>query len=252
MTSRLKFTPGNHRYALLDEASGKWIYVPSVTTLLNLMAKPALTKWAAREAASFAVDTWDELALEPPSTRLARIAAAPDTRRNRKAATGTQIHAWAERLLAGEPLEIPDELVGPVRGLADWWEKSRCIRLQAEARVWSDEDPDLGLCAYAGTLDLLVKHPTRGIGLVDLKTGAGVYDDFAVQIAAYAAADWMALDDDHPMPRVDWLGVLHVQPDRTDLHTVPPDSRAAATQRFEILRALHVLDRPALTLEATA
>ena len=66
--------------------------------------------------------------------------------------------------------------------------------------MWSDED-DLGLCAYAGTFDALVAHPTRGVGILDWKTGSGVYGDMGVQIVAYADADWHVEDDeDTPGP----------------------------------------------------
>ena len=250
--TRLSFSPGNHSYWIADADTGKKSRVPSVTTLLGQLDKPALKKWAPRVAAEYAVDHWDTLTHEPPGERRKAIAEAPWSTVKRAAASGTAVHAMAEKLLAGEPVDVPESLTAQVEGLAKWWDANGMTRVAAEQRVWSDAD-DLGLCAYAGTLDLRVTCPRRGSGLLDVKTGAGVYGEHAIQLAAYAAADWCVVDDEDarsPVPR--WLGVLHVRPEGTSLHVVPPEARAAAAARFELLRMLRATDEPWLDLEVTA
>jgi hypothetical protein len=249
--TRLTFSAGGHAYYLADPLTGKKTRVTSVTTLLNLLAKPALVRWAARTAADYAVDHWDDLGAMSLTDRQKQIAAAPDQSRNEKAASGTAIHALAESMLAGRPIDVPPDLLPKVEGLARWWERSGLTLVASERRVWSDEDDDLGLCAFAGTLDILATHPTRGLGLLDIKTGAGVYGDMAVQLAGYMAADQHVVDDkDDPAPVIAWAGILHVRPDGTSLHTADADQLAVAAERFETLRYLKGLAFPTFQMEA--
>lgn len=248
--TRLTFSAGNHAYYLKDPDTGRKTRVTSVTTLLNLLAKPALVKWAARTAADYAVDHWDDLAALPLSERQKMIAGAPEQSRDQKAASGTAIHSLAEDMIAGRPVDVPPDLLPKVEGLARWWERSGLTLLASERRVWSDED-DLGLCAYAGTFDALVSHPTRGLGIIDWKTGSGVYGDMGVQIVAYADADWHVEDDtDRPAPVVDWTGIVHVRPDGSSLHTLDKESTEASRARFDLLRALKLQPFPTFQMEA--
>jgi hypothetical protein len=249
--TRLTFSPGNHAYYLADPDTGEKQRVTSVTTLLNLLAKPALVKWAARTAAGYAIDNWDALAALPLTERQARIAAAPDQTRDTSAAKGTAIHALAEDMIAGRPVEVPEELLPKVEGLARWWERSGFTLVASERKVFTDADDDLELCAYAGTFDALVMCPRRGLGLVDYKTGSGVYGDMAVQLEAYRRAEFHVVDQvDTPAPRITWTGIVHIRPDGSDLHTVDPNSAHAAYARFELLRALKSTPFPTLQQEA--
>lgn len=253
--SRLTFTPGNHTYWLRDTGTGKKSRVPSVTTLLSQLDKPALKRWAANTAADYAVDYWDDLASMPLSQRRSAIAGAPWQASSKAAAKGTAIHSLAESLLAGVAVEVPDELRSKVEGLARWIEASGIAIVQSESMVWSEPDDELGLTAYAGTFDALARHPRYGLTLIDWKTGNGVYGEYAVQLAAYAAAEFLVDNDsdtDERMPRVDALAVAHVRADGTDLHVLHPDDRVSAAQRFELLRMLRTVPEPTFQMEATA
>lgn len=251
--TRLTFTPGNHAYYLADPDRGRKTRITSVSTLTSLLDKPALKRWAANTAADYATDHWDDLTAMAPSLRRKEIAGAPWQTRDKKAARGTAVHAMAEELLAGKPVEVPDDLRGHVEGLARWLEASGIRVLQSEAMVWSEEDPDLGLCAYAGRFDALTLHPRHGPTLIDWKTSSGVWPEHAIQLAGYGSAEWIVTDDqDQPMPRIATLAVAHIRPDGTDLHVVPAESRRSAVQRFELLRSLKALPEPTLDMEATA
>jgi hypothetical protein len=250
--SRLTFTPGNHGYYLADPDTEKKTRVTSVTTLLGLLAKPALVKWAARSAADYAVDNWDSLAGMSLSERQKVIASAPDLAKNTAAAKGTAIHDLAERMIAGEPVEVADDLLPKVEGLARWLERQTFKVVATERVVWSDEDDELGLCAYAGKFDALVECPRRGLGLLDWKTGSGVYGDMGVQLVGYRSAEVHVIDDqDKPAPRIQWAGIVHVRADGSDLHTLDADSLAAAGTRFELLRALKYVPFPNFQQEAS-
>lgn len=251
--TRLTFTPGNHAYWLADPDTGRKTRVTSVSALTGMLDKPALKRWAANTAADYATDYWDDLAALSPSERRKAIAGAPWQARDKKAASGTAVHAMAEDLVAGKPVEVPDELRGQVEGLARWLERAGLRIEQTEAMVWADEDPDLGLCAYAGRFDCLATHPRLGLTLIDWKTSGGVWPEHALQLAGYGSAEWIVRGDvDGQMPRVATLAVAHVRPDGTDLHVVPPSDRQIAAQRFELLRSLKTLPEPALEMEATA
>ena len=241
MTSRLTFTAGNHSYYLAD--NGRKRRLPSVTTMLNQLAKPALVKWAARVAADYACDNWADLAAMPPSERNRRIAAAADMARNTAAAKGTQIHVWAQQLLAGEPVSIPEEYTGSVEGLARWWERSGYTPFATEVMVWSDDD-DLAGCGYAGTVDVLAEKGGR-LHILDWKSGSGVWPEAAIQVAGYAAADnWVIDGHDKPAVPVAGLAIGHIRPDGTTLHVLDPEQRRLAEMRWAILRELRSVDEP--------
>ena len=53
MTTGLKFYEASHRYKL----DGQW--VPGVTTILGVLDKPAIPKWAASQVAEYVADNPD-------------------------------------------------------------------------------------------------------------------------------------------------------------------------------------------------
>lgn len=239
MTSRLKFSPGGHKYYLTPPDGGKPEHIPSVTQLLNLLGKPALVRWAARVAADFAINEWDALAALPLSERHQAILGSADAARNRAAVKGTEIHALAEQLLHGEPVEAAPDVLPKVQAVARFIEGSGLHIVASENRVYSDAYDDLGLCAYAGTLDVLAKHPRYGILLVDWKTGSGPWPEMALQLGAYANAETIVDGEyDLMMPRVDHAAVAMVTPDTVDLHLIDREHINLAAARFDLLRML--------------
>jgi hypothetical protein len=240
----LSFAYGGHRYKIDGQP------VKSVTTLLKVLSKDALVQWAANSAADFATDHWDDLALKAPSERRALIARAHQRARDKAAAKGTQVHAWADDLLAGRPVEIPDEHVATVEAFARWWERAGFTTIATERAVWSPAD-DLEGRAYAGRFDLLAEHPRWGVTLIDWKSGKSVYSDFAVQLAAYAGA-WNHVDGDQdiPAPLIRTLAVVHITPDGPTLHTLDHVQRGNAQARWDLVRALASHDLPEFQQEA--
>src|SRR5215475_3099858 len=108
-----------HRYRL-DGAD-----VPSVTQLIDRgVPKPALIDWAARTTAGYTIDHWEELAGLGVSERLRRIERARWSERDAAAVAGTKVHDLAQRLAAGERIDVPEAYVGPVdsylRFTAEW------------------------------------------------------------------------------------------------------------------------------------
>lgn len=208
----LVFYPRSHRYKL----DGSW--VPGVTTILGKgIAKPFLVDWAAREVARFAADQLDVLnALDDTEARYDLLKTAHNRHRDKTAIRGTDVHAIAEKLLHGEQVEIPEHLEGYVGGYVrflDEWQPTPVVteRPCASRANW-----------YAGTPDAIVTLPNGERVLMDWKTGKNVYGETALQLAAYAHAEFCVDKDgaEQPMPEVDSLAVVHVTPTGTDVFRI--------------------------------
>jgi len=213
----LTFNPKGHTYKL----DGKPI--PGVTTIIGqTLPKPAIPYWAARTVAEYvASDPHGVAAMVEQMGQRAAVAALkeiPWQRRDDAAVRGTEVHALAERLVHGYPVEVPEQLAGYVEGHAAFLDAF-------DVQPIATETP----CAsrtgwYAGTLDAIV---TIGRGryagrsaLLDWKTSSGVYGETGLQTAAYARAEFLApaADVEDPVPDVDLLGVVHVTADGSHLY----------------------------------
>lgn len=187
--------------------------------------KPALVDWAARTAASYALDHWAELDAMSPSERLEAIRKSPSSERDTLARRGTQIHRLAQALVAGDAVAVPEELKGHVDAYVaflDTWEPQERL---VEATVGNRQ------YGYMGTLDLVAGLLDGQEWLLDIKTSKGVYPEAALQLNAYAGCEFY-LDEagvEHELPRIDAAGIVHVRADGYDL--VPVDL-SEETYRF--------------------
>lgn len=209
----LRFNERNHQYRLDDR------YAPGVTTIIKGgVPIPTLNGWYARTVAEAAadmpsaVDALRQMGREP---MVRALAAAPDERRNVAAARGTEVHTMAVEVIHGRPLvDVPEDRRELVEGYARFIDRYDLQPVLTERSCANRKD------WYAGRFDLIGDlGPDRW--LLDAKTSAGVYGDTALQVAAYASAEWYLDDGDpteHPMPHVDRIGVLHITEDGTDLY----------------------------------
>lgn len=211
--TRVTLTKRGHAYKLNGSK------VPSVTAnLKDGFPSPALITWAARETAKAAVDRWEELAELPVTERLDQLRGAAWDRRDAAALRGTEIHDLGEKLVHGEPVEIPDAHVGPVNAYARFLDRFDVQPILVERPV---------ACVthwWAGTFDLRARLSDGTDWLLDLKTGKGVYESHALQLAAYAHAE-VYVDEQgevrgwSPPER---CAVVHLTPDSAEL--VPVDA----------------------------
>lgn len=233
MAEAPRFTRRNHGNGhsyLLDGET-----IPGVTTIKNVLNKPALTTWAARMAADAVINEWDHLASLPVSERHAYVLKAPDRFRDAAAVRGTRVHRAAQSLIDGHPWDAPDELRGQAEALArffDAWDaESVLVETSACSTVYR----------YGGTLDAVLYIPSLGNVLVDYKTrddGRTPYPDVALQLAAYRACD-LYLDEEEVfgprggrlksiwherrMPHVDHCAVIGVTPGSATLYPMRTD-----------------------------
>jgi hypothetical protein len=176
-----------------------------------------------------AVDALRELGEDP---MVAALAAVPGADRNRKAARGTDVHTWAVEVVHGRELEaVPEDLRLYVDGYARWLDRFDLQPTFTECMVGNRAH------WYAGRTDVF---GTLGADswAFDVKTG-GVYGEAALQLAAYAMAEfWQDPDGTvHDMVPVDRIGVLSVTEAGTELFDM--GDIPTAFGEFLAARAIH-------------
>lgn len=151
--------------------------VPGVTTILDILSKPALVPWAAK------------------LTREGR-----DWMKERDSAgrIGTYTHALVRCLLTGRCPAFTNEPDHGERHLAsilaqrvvDWWNHEGLELVDSELPMVSDE------LRYGGTADLIAKDSFGQTVLLDLKTSSRIYPTHLLQVAAYSL---LASEGYHPI-----------------------------------------------------
>jgi hypothetical protein len=212
MSTGLTFTASTHRYRLDSNP------VPGVTTILGVLEKPAIPKWAAGMVAEFVADNPDGVAHLRSMGRGPMIAALKEVPWQflaDAAERGTSFHTYAEQIMQGQEADVPDSLVPLVESALDFADKW-CIKpVLIEAAVGSREH------RFAGTLDLIADHNHGPRAIFDWKSGRKIYTECVFQLNAYGHAEFHGLNgDEHPM--VD-LGIeaaygVHIRADGYDVY----------------------------------
>lgn len=196
----LTFTPGNHTYRL----DGK--PVPGVTTILGVLDKPAIPKWAAKVVAEYVADNPDALEVLRDAGRPALVNTlkeVPWQKRDKAADRGHTLHDYAQQLLEGVEIDVdqvPPELVPVLENAISFLDTWQIRPLLIEAPCASRTD------WWAGTLDLVADyvHPVTdlaGRGVFDWKSGKGLYPEYAWQMCGYGHAEFTGLGgNEAPMP----------------------------------------------------
>jgi hypothetical protein len=188
-----------------DRARFYWIHgrqLPSVTTILDVVAKPALGPWYAKEerrhleTALLEVlvlpgppdrEAYKAFVLEQLASALTGVKAA-DRARAQAATIGTAVHAgieWHLRTALGqdagpEPI-LPDAAAWAVESWKDWARSVALEPLALERVVYCEG------CGYAGTMDLYARVK-RIPTVLDWKTGRSIYPEAFLQNVAYRHA----------------------------------------------------------------
>lgn len=211
----LKFTPGNHAYYLDSKR------VPGVTTILGVLDKPAIPKWAAKTVAEYVADNPDGVAALRAMGRGPMVAALkeiPWQRRDDAGERGTSFHDFADQIVRGGEPEVPESLVPLVEQSIEFMEQWHIKPILIEAAVASREH------RWAGTLDLIAEyvHPVtghEGTAIWDWKTGKAIYPEYALQLAAYGHAEFTGLlGDESPLPVCDAAFGVQIRSDGHDVH----------------------------------
>jgi hypothetical protein len=193
---------------------------PSVTAILKGgVPAPFLVQWAAKAAAEYAIANLDRLALLPPGQAVREVKGAPWAARDAAADLGAAVHALIEAEATGRTRPVLPTEAGPLVAAFD-----RFVREHRPVWVASEQTVFSRRYGYAGTLDAIAGLAGRpGLMLLDVKTGRGVYPEAALQLAAYAHAEFIGHPDgtEHPVPEVEGGAVLHLRPTGYQLIPVP-------------------------------
>jgi hypothetical protein len=221
--------------SVTDQESGSRYYIHpitqerfvSVTTVLGMVAKEALPYWAAKVVQEKAMDMMPLLvkSLRHRPCEMKgddrcgacrdcvglELRREPDRQRDEAADRGTRVHKVAEHYaLHGEIRPHDADIVEHVKNWQRWHRDFEVTFDAAEVTVINRT------YGYAGTLDGVIRcgwmppkwrtakkgcEDLRGVPLFeDLKTGKGVYDEFAWQISAYRHGEAVLLPDGTELP----------------------------------------------------
>lgn len=231
----------------------------SVTTIIGTgLPKPAIAGWTARTIAEYAVANWRQIGTMLSTVRLRAsedgthlvsdpdavaatvdwLKGAPYRESERKMNLGSAVHAEAEAYVLGTPRpESPALVARFIASFRHFLEDFAPVYEMTEATVYNTRE------GYAGTLDAVINVQGRRL-LVDYKTGKDIYPDVALQLAAYARAEAVLLDDGTSvaMLPVDGAFALHLRefdpatPEDRGYSVIPVEIGQGAWDAFRYVR----------------
>ncbi len=196
--------------------------VPSVTTVLGIIDKPAIVTWKSKATATAIIEGWptvcELITNEGQEAAIRWAMREADKTRDSAASLGSSVHLLADIEGIGpgasekpvEGFEVSEQVQPYLEAYRAFLGRyTRSAIVSSEHMVWS-------LNGYAGTYDLLMTIDGE-LWLLDIKTsGKGPYPEWGLQLAAYRWADSIVLPNNpnpYPMPLVQRTGVLHLQPE---------------------------------------
>ncbi len=187
--------------------NSKGVEVPSVTTILKILDKPALKKWAN-------IMGFKRVKIEDVLKKASEV--------------GTLTHNCIEAYLKKEKFEIPpdmmkysEELLNRFRGFVDWYKSQTTVEpILLEEELVSD--------TYGGTMDFYGDLSGKLV-ILDHKTSGRVYASMFLQLAAYA------LNLESQGRKVDGVGILHITERGTNLHYKSIEELAPYKEAFLML-----------------
>lgn len=201
------------RHLYYFNGAGPW---PGVTTVTDVLDKPALVKWKREQVALAAFANLDRLTADKASgnedAAVAYLLAARNEGTNGRE-RGSRIHAVLESILRREPVKISPQDQSAIDGARAWLNQTGVRPIEIEAFLIHET---LG---YGGTCDFIAEIGGE-IWMLDWKTSKSVawadgrvYEEMRLQLAAYARAEFIARPADptrYPVPPITRYGIVHV------------------------------------------
>lgn len=189
-------------YRVLGDPRVDGLKLPGATTVLNVLAKPALIPWAnrmGREAVAEYLTPFvgQILTQEALAKALAEAKDRPDEVKDTAANTGTRAHTLLQEFVEGKTPDVPTDLQPVVDGYLQLRKSNPNLTFSfAELMVYCPE------CKYAGTADGIGERNGKPI-LFDYKTSNAIYEEeYSAQLAAYMHA-WEKMGN--PRPEEGWI-----------------------------------------------
>lgn len=205
--------------------------VPSVTTILKVIAKPSVTRWAARKAAEYALEHWAELDGMLHDEAVAKISGAHEEISGAARDIGNEVHATIDAWCKGEVGEVTKGTNSYLNQFIGFLFDKQPKFLYSEVTVWSRK------YGYAGTADWIAKIGDH-VYLGDNKTGKRVYAEVALQLSALAGADFIITEsgEEQEIPPIEYLAALHLRPRSFKL--IPVSHREESFKAFLACREI--------------
>lgn len=184
----VEFMPKAHRYALIRDEER--VSVPSVTSALKVLDKPALLGWSEKMGVEGALrlerEGWlRDIAIEDAIGVVRGQGQGADAKRDSGAERGTAIHevlrTYCSEGIVPNVADFSPDVRGYVSATCKWLLAASPEPILTETMVGSWEHK------YAGRFDLLATINGQRV-LCDLKTSASVFAEHHMQIAAYCGA----------------------------------------------------------------
>jgi len=194
----LVFDTMKHQYSVNGEI------IPGCTSVLQILAKPALLFWSANMAADYFKEhivpgrSLDEIEIE----NIWKEAKRAHTKKKEEAGDiGHLVHDWVDKFCKGDNPGMPiNEIAqGGVNRFLDWTEKHQVKFLINEQPCYSQK------YKYAGTIDGICKIDGK-MYLFDLKTSNHIVAEYFMQTSAYLKARI----EEFPKEKFDGLVILRV------------------------------------------
>lgn len=118
------------------------------------------------------------------SSIIEAAAKAPDQVKEAAADKGTRAHGYIDRFIKGEtvdPDKVEEDIRPALRAFFDWFKQSGFQIVMGDTRVASIHEK------FGGSLDGLGWRNNR-YAILDWKTSNGIYEEYALQVSAYAVA----------------------------------------------------------------
>lgn len=263
MTFIVRKTAGRNHY-YVDYDIDPRHRVPGVTTICRAMSNAKLDGYTAKATAEYAVNNWERLSAMGPADRLSAIMGGRWEQRDAAGDKGTAIHRYGEDLLAHKQADIPEYLRGYIDSYISFMDISEIQADHIETPCYS------GTHRYAGTIDIigsLILPDTaewedvprdgngRSFGVLDPKSGRGVYESAALQLCAYANSEYLIIEGatsadpdkrvEIPMPAVDFAAAVHIQPDGSPAVLIRTDCTPESFGKFLHLAQVYDLSQTA-------
>jgi hypothetical protein len=211
------------RHLYYFNGQGPW---PGVTTVTDVLDKPALVNWKRVQVAIAALAHADRLLADRQAGNDEAAVAFLMATRNEGTNSrerGTRIHSALESILRRQPVAIGQLEAAAVEGARTWLNERKVRPLEVEAMLLNET------FGFGGTCDLIAEIDGE-VWLLDWKSSKSVADskgkvwrEMRLQLAAYARAEFSAKQADptrYPLPQIQRYGVLHVTDGGTRLFPV--------------------------------
>jgi len=158
---------------------------PSVTTILGVINKPALMRWAAKMGAKAVL--MDPTKYDTPEAAAAAIYEINEQGGQTATERGTEAHAVAEAYAKAVVKGTAENFSSNnpyFKAIRSFFETMKPEVFFIEAVLVNTKE------IYAGTTDLIAKIGSR-VFIIDWKTSKYVYDEMPLQVEAYRRADML-------------------------------------------------------------